>query len=99
MQSLHEEMLNWPFLNDEETLEKGQKASYATITDTGEEPGQSAAAQRPHSTSGREAAALCCGVLHSVQLAATLKLCGHTGVASLRPLLLLLVAYGRLEAC
>ena len=39
VQALHEEMLNWPFLNDEETLEKGQTSSYASITNTGEEPG------------------------------------------------------------
>ena len=33
-------MINWPFLNDEETLEKGQGAGYAKITNTGEEPGE-----------------------------------------------------------
>ena len=39
LQALHRELLEWPFLNEEETLDKGQTASYAEVTDTGEEPG------------------------------------------------------------
>ena len=39
-QALHEELVQWPFLNDEETLEKGQTAAYAEVTDTGQEEGE-----------------------------------------------------------
>ena len=60
LQALHEEMINWPFLNDEETLEKGQNASYARVTNIGEDEGAIACLH---------ACDMLCGCLTSMTLA------------------------------